>query len=132
MNNFYAGAPTTYHHYHYGDHFSPMLTGYLIGRLSSPAYHTESVRYIYNHWDEMDQARRDQLLRENANLRAELAAMSGPRDPGFRMAGVEEDLLYSDAAVAPEGSGPWVVLGWLIGLGVAAALIWAIFVKDWS
>jgi hypothetical protein len=75
------------------------------------------------------------LLAENANLRAELAAMNGPKDPNFILAGADADVLYADNAVASTGgggSGFLRFLGWCLVVGVVGVVVYLICFKNWS
>lgn len=98
--------------------------------------------YVHNHWDEMDEARRQQLLRKNAGLQAELNVLKGQaRDPNYQMTGVDADLLYSDAAMAGDAEdddslsvvsiGQQVAI-WTVLLVILGASVYLIFVKEWS
>ena len=92
---------------HFGDPYSGLFMYSLIGTPHYSAFH-------YNHWNSYSHARQQSLLAENANLRAEMAAMSGPRNPNYAPPGTDSDLMYSDefvnaaynpTPVAPEKSG---------------------------
>lgn len=72
----------------YGDPYSGLFMYSLIG---TPHYST----FHYNHWNSYSVARQNALLAENANLRAEMAAMTGPRNANYAPPGTDADLMHS-------------------------------------
>lgn len=142
ITNVYKSYPPTYNNYHYNDSFHPFLTGMLIGRLMDNNHHTETVRYIHSNWDSFDEARKQQLLRENAGLKAELDALKGvPPDPNARLSGVDEDVTYHDNYVTTpyDYSWMWSVYNFLkwtfiigVSVGLAVLTIWIVFIKKFK
>lgn len=129
VTNHYGGWSS---HAYQSDSFHPMLTGYLLARLTEPRYSSHTSLWLYHHWDELDRVRQDELLRENGALRAQLAGYRDggvARDPGYALAGVDSDLLYNDRAAGelyrPRRVWPrWLTISLvtLAAVGLAAAL----------
>jgi hypothetical protein len=98
----YYGRPA-----YYSDYFSPFLMGWL---LSDALNSHQRALWVYHHQDQMDQARYAELLRNDAQLQAEinqLRAQNIAQDPSYvppQMAD-NPDLMYSkefvDAAYNP-------------------------------
>lgn len=131
ITNVYKSYPSNYNNHHYNDSFHPFLTGMLIGRLMDNNHHTETVRYIHSHWDEFDEARKQQLLRENASLKDELAKLNGtPRDTSAGLTGVDRDVMYNDHIVTMNtnaGFSLFKVFMWLVLISLFVAIIYCIF-----
>lgn len=82
-----------------GSTFGDPFSGLFMYSLLSMSLHQQSM-FHHNHWDSYSAQRREALIRENAQLEAELAALKGkPRDPNFVPEGVDPDLIYSDEFV---------------------------------
>ena len=137
FNRSYGGW--SYHTYH-SDPFHPMLTGYLLGRLSDPSYYDRTRDWVYRNYDTMDPVRREELLRENQRLRDDIRHM---RETGAVVGdvdlGVDPDLLYNDDAAQTLYQHPslfWADFWWLMRMmfwiGVAMVILWATFKKDWK
>jgi hypothetical protein len=128
-------------HYHTysNDPFNPMLTGYLLAKLTEPSYAPYASRYVYNHWYEFDPVRREELLRENGALRAQLAsyeAQGMPRDASYVMPGVDADLVYNDQAATrlytPVYAGPSLLKVFIVIVAVAgvASVVYFVFFHE--
>ena len=132
VNRSYGGW--SYHPYQ-SDPFHPMLTGYLLGRLSQPTYYGGTRDWVYANYDTMDPIRREELFRENAQLRNDIARMRANSVPvqQVSLGGMDPDLLYNDQAAqtlyVPVRSDPsfWRVMGWITLIGMVGFLLWAIF-----
>ncbi len=105
----------------------------------------DRASYAYNHKAEMDPARYQQMVNNDAKLQAmvqELEKQNLAKDPNWTPKGMDADLQYSDDYVkaVQESSGPslgtifkWVLLVFLIPT-VLAGLIWVgvCFVRWWK
>ena len=124
----YYGRPSFFH-----DSFSPFLMGWM---FSSALSSHDRAMWAYNHQNEMDQARYQEMLRRDAQLQAEidqLKAAKTPIDPSFVPAAMKDnpDLMYSkefvDAAYNPvEVAGASSGHGWLYSLFVSTLVVGAL------
>jgi hypothetical protein len=58
--------------------------------------------WVYNHRDEMDQSRYNDLVRKDADLERRLHDLEQegvPKDPSYTPQGVDQDLMYDDNKV---------------------------------
>ncbi len=112
-----------------GSRFGDPYSGLFMFSLMGMSIHNQGL-YHYNHWDRYSAMRQQQLMSENAQLRAEMSAMTGPRNANYAPEGTDPDLMYSNefvnaaynpAPVAPEKKGfPvfWTVVGLsVVGFG---------------
>jgi hypothetical protein len=82
---------------YYHDSFSPWFWLWLMDRTQS-----DRDMWIYNHRDEMDNARYNDLLRKDADLQRRMDALQQQGvtpDPSYTPAGVDQDLMYNDDQV---------------------------------
>lgn len=89
--------------------------------------------WVYNHRDEMDPARYEELRRKDTDLDRrlkELEAQGVKKDPSYIPSGVDRDLMYSDDHVknvyknAHTSSFPWA---WIFGIVIILGLGYLIF-----
>ena len=98
--------------------------------------------WAYHHRYDMDPARYQALVANDAQLEARvqtLEAQQAPRDPNYVPPGLDRDLMYSDQYLArsytnrPTAAGQ--VAFWVLAapsaLGVSAFFIWLIWFKRW-
>lgn len=121
----YYGRATPYH---YNDGFNIWFWLWLMDRP-----HHERDTWVYNHRDQMDPARYEELKRNDKDLENRLKALEengATKDPTYAPSGIDKDLMYSDEKVAEvykeanTSKFPW---GWL-GLGLLAiGLIYLMF-----
>lgn len=121
----YYGRSTSYH---YNDGFNIWFWLWLMDRP-----HHERDTWVYNHRDQMDPARYEELKRNDKDLENRLKALEEKgvtKDPTYTPSGIDKDLMYSDEKVAEvykeanTSKFPW---GWL-GLGLlAVGLIYLMF-----
>jgi hypothetical protein len=130
-----------------------------MGWLLSDAINShERALWVYNHQNEMDQARYNEMLRRDARLQAEidqLKAQNAARDPGYVPVAMRDnpDLMYNkdfvDASYNPvevptnnhqeHGGGDssgvgmfflWLFVG-LVVVGILGVFIYFMFVKEY-
>lgn len=133
-----AYAPVYYH-----DPFGPFFYLWLFDRASAD----QRAAWAYNHRDQIDDARWQDMVRKDATLEArvrQLEAEKRVRDPNYVPAELKDqpDLMYSDefvqaaynapATPAPSSSGAAAALWGLGILVVVALLFWLCFIKDWK
>ncbi|SPE51730.1 exported hypothetical protein [Verrucomicrobia bacterium] len=121
----------------YRDPYSSFFWWWLLDRtIDDQAY------WAYHHRYDMDPARYQALLANNAQLEArveQLEAQQAPRDPNYAPTGLDRDLMYSDQYVARAYTNRPTVGGkaafWLLGIPAAvvttAFFIWLIWFKRW-
>jgi len=124
----YYGRPSYFH-----DSFSPFLMGWM---FSSALSSHDRAAWMYNHQNDMDQARYQEMLRKDAQLQAEidqLKAQNAPRDPSYVPPQMKDnpDLMFNkefvDAAYNPvEVANPRTSQGWLYSLFVSALVLGAL------
>jgi hypothetical protein len=82
---------------YYHDSFSPWFWLWLMDRSQS-----DRDMWIYNHRDEMDNARYNDLLQKDADLQRRMDALQQQGvtpDPSYTPKGVDQDLMYNDDQV---------------------------------
>lgn len=122
----------------YHDPYSSFFWWWLLDRsLEDRAY------WAYHHRQSIDDARYRDLLTKDANLEArirELEAEHLPRDPTYRPANIDPDLMYSDRYVEavynpqPVSSGR-ALRAMILVIGVLVLItltIWLVFYKRWG
>lgn len=132
----YYGRYSSYPMVHYHDSYNPFFTLWMIDNLTA----RDRAMWIYNHPD-ADQARVDKLVQDNAEVKAELAALKAKGatpDPTFVPPALasDPDMMYAKDYVQPVSTtAPSLVpapsqyhpFRWLVGIciiaGVAFALI---------
>jgi hypothetical protein len=72
---------------HYGDPYSGLFM-YSLTPMYASTFH-------YNHWGSYSLMRQQSLMRENAQLQTQMAAMSGPRNPNYAPPGTDAALMHS-------------------------------------
>lgn len=110
----------------YHDSFSPFFWLWLLDRSQR-----DRDLWVYNHRDEMDQQRYQDLVRKDADLENrlhDLEQQGVPRDPSYTPPGVDQDLMYDDNRVqqahAEEQSHPaWDLLFASVAIIAGAYLI---------
>jgi len=110
----------------YHDSFSPFFWLWLLDRSQR-----DRDLWVYNHRDEMDQQRYNDLVRKDADLENRLHNLEQqgvPRDPSYTPQGVDQDLMYDDntvqQAVAEKQSHPtWDLLFGSVAIVAGAYLI---------
>jgi hypothetical protein len=78
----------------YHDSFSPFFWLWLLDRSQR-----DRDLWVYNHRDEMDQQRYQDLVRKDADLEHrlnDLEQQGVARDPSYTPPGVDQDLMYDD------------------------------------
>lgn len=117
----------------YHDNFNPYFWLWLMDR---PQYDRD--RWVYNHRDEIDSSRLQELKTKDADLDrrlAELEKSGAAKDPSYVPQGVDKDLMYSDDSVKQayteaHSSFPWGTL--LVIFLVCGGLIFLTFFKRWK
>ncbi len=128
----YYGRPMPADVYH--DNFNVFFWLWLMDR---PQYDRD--RWVYNHRDEMDQARLEELRKKDADLDRRLSEMEKngtTKDPNYVPSGVDKDLMYSDDSVKTayketHSSFPWFTVIMVIVL-VGGSVYYLGFVKRWK
>lgn len=132
----YAARPVAHYQDSYGSPFWWWL-------LDQP----RDVRaaWLHHHQTDIDPARRDELLKADPGLQAEVDALTAkklPVEPGYAPPGLTTDDMFTDpaaqkeaaaieAAARPHSSGS-SGLFWITVLGGGAAAAWLVFVKRWK
>jgi len=132
-------SPIVYH-----DSFSPFLMGWL---MSDSLNSHNRAMWVYNHRDQIDDARYAELLRHDAKLQAELDLIRASNlKPDANYVPQEfaqnPDLMYAKDAVSvkepmafekpPQKSSFWTGVGWAMLIGVVVVGAYLVFVKDWA
>lgn len=95
----------------------------------------QQAEWMYHHKDQMDEQRYRDMLEKNAELKdrvAELEKKGGQRDTSYTPRGVDEDLMYDDAAVQPKEPKPeenvyLTLLAGVCALSVVGLFVWLAF-----
>jgi hypothetical protein len=119
----YATQPVTVYH----DSFSPFFWLWLMDRSQR-----DRDLWVYNHRDEMDQQRYNELARKDADLERrlnDLQQQGVAHDPSYTPPGVDQDLMYDDdhvqqAYAQNQSHSAW---GTTFGLVTAGGLAYLIF-----
>ena len=119
----YATQPVTVYH----DSFSPFFWLWLMDRSQR-----DRDLWVYNHRDEMDQRRYDDLVRKDADLERrlnDLQQQGVTHDSSYTPPGVDQDLMYDDNHVqqAYAQNQPHSAWGTTFGLVTVGALAYLIF-----
>ena len=135
INN-YNNTPRVYYH----DHYSDLFMTWLITRSIS-----DQAMWYYAHRNDMDRARWDSAMRDNAELRARVAALEQQKvnvSHDYVPNGIDKDLMYNDDYVSAvynpspveSGSNSLLVTFFLIVsfVLIVCLVIWAVFIKDWK
>lgn len=122
----------------YNDPYSSLFWWWLLDRSLD-----DRALWAYNHRYDMDAARYQALLDQDAQLQArvqQLEAQQTPVDPNYVPSGLDPDLMYSDEHLQhvydtrPTASGQ--IAFWLFGVplacGVCFVFIWLMFFKRWN
>jgi hypothetical protein len=122
----------------YNDPYNSLFWWWLLDRSLD-----ERAWWAYHHRYDMDPARYQALVASDQQLEArveQLEAQQVARDPNYCPTGVDQDLMYSDQAVArarsnrPTSSGN--VAFWVFAVplaaGVSGFFIWLIWFKRWQ
>lgn len=141
-------GPTIYNNYNttvvnrpaYRDPYSDLFMAWLITRSIN-----DQAMWYYSHRNDMDRARWDSAMRDNAELRARVSALEQQKanvPSNYVPAGVDKDLMYNDDYVAavynptPVNDGSTsalkiflIVSGFIV---VITLVVWAVFLKDWK
>ena len=89
--------------------------------------------WVYNHRNEIDPARYEELKRKDADLEQrlkELEAQGAKKDPSYVPPGIDRDQMYSDDYVQKafdeknKSHFPW---GWVIGIVVVLGVTYLVF-----
>jgi hypothetical protein len=86
----------------------------------------------------MDPIRREELFRENAQLRADIAQMraNSVAVQNASLNGVDPDLMYNDQVAQTlyvpvnRGVSFWQVLGWIALIGFLVFVVWVVFTVE--
>lgn len=122
-NYYYDTSPRTVviRNHHYSDNLSPFFWMWLMDRNAD-----ERAAYAYNHRNDMDKERYNDLLKKDADLEKkvkELEAKGVKADPNYKPAGIDSDLMYQEQPEQKdEGINPYWYL--LILFPLAGALFW--------
>jgi len=119
----YATQPITVYH----DSFSPFFWLWLMDRSQR-----DRDLWVYNHRDEMDQQRYDDLVRKDADLERRLNDLQQQgvnHDSSYTPPGIDQDLMYDDNHVqqAYAQNQPHSAWGTTFGLLTVGALAYLIF-----
>lgn len=99
--------------------------------------------WAYQHRADMDSERYQALLNQDAQLQArveQLEAQQTPVDPNYAPAGLDRDLMYTDAHVehayqirpTRQGSVMFAIFGWILIAGVLYCFVWLVFIHRWK
>lgn len=94
-----AGERTVIINRYGGGYYGDPYSGLFMYSLLSMSLHNQAM-FHHHHWNSYSATRQQQLLAENAALKAEMASLSSvPRNPSYSPEGVDSDLMYSDEFV---------------------------------
>ena len=115
----------------YHDSFNPWFWMWLMNQNND-----SQAEWAYNHREEMDQQRYQDMLTKNSELAAKVMALETAgkeKNPNYVPSGVDQDLIYSDTAVQPQenaGMGGVTIIFILIAMGGVLILVIYMLKRD--
>lgn len=111
----------------YQDSFNPWFWMWLMNQNSD-----NQAMWAYNHRDEMDEKRYQEMLAKNSELAAKIATLEAgntTKDPNYVPPGIDQDLIYADTAVQEETVSGVVTVIIILGFISGAILLFLCIIK---
>ncbi len=130
----YYGRPVPQYYYGYHDSFGNVW--FWLWLMDRPMHQRDT--WVYNHRDQIDPARYEEMKKKDADLENRLKALEAQgvkKDPSYVPQGIDRDLMYSDEAVKKayeektKSGFPW---GWVLGIALLIGLVYLIFFVRWN